>query len=167
MPPEPEGDTIASLLSTAPDAATAAAATGGGGDLVFQLLLLVVLIFFNAFFAMSEIAIITLNDSKLRKMAEDGHKGAKKVLRLTKKFQQFPCHHTGRRHPVWLFNLRVRRPELLGPAGAAAFFHTVISFGIGRNLHRAYHTGTLVFLFGIGRTSAQTHRYAAGRVHLF
>ncbi|HIS68519.1 MAG TPA: HlyC/CorC family transporter [Candidatus Gallacutalibacter stercoravium] len=89
MPPEPEGDTIASLLSTAPDAATAAAATGGGGDLVFQLLLLVVLIFFNAFFAMSEIAIITLNDSKLRKMAEDGHKGAKKVLRLTKNSSNF------------------------------------------------------------------------------
>ena len=48
-----------------------------------KLVLLFALIIVNAFFAMSEIAIISLNDTKIRAMAEDGHKKAKKVLALT------------------------------------------------------------------------------------
>ena len=50
----------------------------------WPLVLLFVLILVNAFFSMSEIAIISLNDTKLKKMAEEGHSGAKKVLKLTK-----------------------------------------------------------------------------------
>ena len=53
------------------------------GSLWLQLLLLIVLILCNAFFADSEIAIITLNDNKIRKMAEEGHKKARQVLKLT------------------------------------------------------------------------------------
>ena len=53
------------------------------GSLWLQLLLLIVLILCNAFFAASEIAIITLNDNKIRKMAEEGHKKARQVLKLT------------------------------------------------------------------------------------
>lgn len=53
------------------------------GKLLLQLLLLVLLILVNAFFAASEIAIITLNDAKIKKMAEDGHKKAGQVLKLT------------------------------------------------------------------------------------
>ncbi len=49
---------------------------------ILKIILLFVLIIINAFFAMSEIAIITLNDNKIKKMAEEGHKGAKKVLKL-------------------------------------------------------------------------------------
>lgn len=56
---------------------------GPAGNIWLQLLLLLVLILFNAFFAASEIAIISLNDNKLRKMAEEGHKKAQQVLRLT------------------------------------------------------------------------------------
>lgn len=37
----------------------------------------------NAFFAMSEVAIITLNDTKIKRMAETGHKGAAKIVKLT------------------------------------------------------------------------------------
>ena len=53
------------------------------GNLLLEILLLIVLILCNAFFAASEIAIISLNDAKIRKMAEDGHKKAKQVLKLT------------------------------------------------------------------------------------
>ena len=53
-------------------------------SIIWKLVLLFVLILVNAFFAMSEIAIITLNDNKIKAMAEDGHKGAKRVLSLTK-----------------------------------------------------------------------------------
>lgn len=55
----------------------------GPGNLAFKLILLGVLILINAFFAMSEIAIISLNENKLRKMADEGHKGAKRILSLT------------------------------------------------------------------------------------
>ena len=48
-----------------------------------QVILLVCLILINAFFAMSEIAVVSLNDSKIKKMAEDGHKKAKKIVKLT------------------------------------------------------------------------------------
>ena len=50
------------------------------GNLAFQLILLFVLILVNAFFAMSEIAVISLNDAKIKKMAEDGDKRAKLVV---------------------------------------------------------------------------------------
>ncbi|MBO7244251.1 MAG: HlyC/CorC family transporter [Alphaproteobacteria bacterium] len=42
------------------------------------------LIFLNAVFACTEIAVISMNDGKLKKMAEDGHKRAQKLLALTK-----------------------------------------------------------------------------------
>ena len=38
---------------------------------VWQIVLLVVLVLLNAFFAMSEIAVVSLNDAKIRKMAEE------------------------------------------------------------------------------------------------
>lgn len=53
------------------------------GNLILKLILLLVLILVNAFFAMSEIAIISLNDMKLQKMADEGNNKAKKVLKLT------------------------------------------------------------------------------------
>lgn len=53
------------------------------GNLIWQLLLLLLLILCNAFFAASEIAIITLNDNKIQKMAEEGHKKARQVQKLT------------------------------------------------------------------------------------
>ena len=48
-----------------------------------MLLVLLLLVLTNAFFAMSEIAIISLNDNKIKRMAEQGDKKAKKILKLT------------------------------------------------------------------------------------
>ena len=48
-----------------------------------------VLILVNAFFAMSEMAVVSLNDAKIEKMAEDGHKKAKLILKLTKNPTRF------------------------------------------------------------------------------
>lgn len=47
-----------------------------------QLLLQVILILLNAFFAAAEIAVISLNASKLRKSAEDGDKTCARLLKL-------------------------------------------------------------------------------------
>lgn len=49
-------------------------------DIILKLVLLFVLIFFNAFFAMSEIAIISLNDTKMQKLAEEGKKKQSRSL---------------------------------------------------------------------------------------
>lgn len=59
------------------------------GGLVFKIILLFVLILVNAYFAMSEIAIISLNDNKIEKMASQGHKKAQQILRLTSNSSRF------------------------------------------------------------------------------
>lgn len=47
-----------------------------------QIALLIFLIAVNAFFAASEIALISLKDSKIKKMAEEGHKKARQIEKL-------------------------------------------------------------------------------------
>lgn len=51
-------------------------------DAVVSVIVLILLTLLNAFFSMSEMAIITLNDTKIKKMAESKHKGAMKVIEL-------------------------------------------------------------------------------------
>lgn len=58
-------------------------------DILGKIVVLLLLVLVNAFFAMSEIAIISLNDNKIKVMAEEGHKGAKKVLKLTENPSNF------------------------------------------------------------------------------
>lgn len=50
--------------------------------MITELLLLMLLIVLNAFFAASEIALISLNDNKIKLMAEQGHQKAKLLMRL-------------------------------------------------------------------------------------
>ena len=50
---------------------------------------LIVLIAFNAFFAGSELAFVSINNNKLKQMAEEGHKKAKMVLQLKENPNQF------------------------------------------------------------------------------
>lgn len=58
-------------------------------SIILKILLLFVLIFVNAFFAMSEIAIISLNDNKIEKLAEEGDKKAKQIMKLTENSSNF------------------------------------------------------------------------------
>lgn len=51
----------------------------------FQLLLQAVLIAINAIFASAEIAIVSMNEIKLEKLAADGNKKAKRLMKLTAK----------------------------------------------------------------------------------
>ena len=54
-----------------------------------QLLLQLVLIALNAFFAATEIAVISLNEKKVRLQAEDGNKKAKKMLHIIEEPTKF------------------------------------------------------------------------------
>ena len=58
-------------------------------DIMKQLLLQLVLILLNAFFAATEIAVISLNEKKVRVQAEGGEKRAKKLLKIIQEPTQF------------------------------------------------------------------------------
>ena len=61
----------------------------GNDPLFWQIILQVVLISLNAVFACAEIAVITMNDAKLAKLASDGDKRAIKLARLTSQPARF------------------------------------------------------------------------------
>ena len=54
-----------------------------------QLFILLVLILFNAYFAASEIAYISLNDAKIEKQAKEGNKKAKQIQKMLKSPSKF------------------------------------------------------------------------------
>lgn len=81
---DPDPGSIFTLL-----AVTASNTSADTASLIFKTLLMVVLIFVNAFFACSEIAVISLNDKKIEKLASEGHKKAKQVLKLTANSSNF------------------------------------------------------------------------------
>ena len=54
----------------------------GVGKIVFDLFVVFIFILINAFFSGTEMAIISLNDAKMHKMAEEGHRGAKRILKF-------------------------------------------------------------------------------------
>jgi putative hemolysin len=58
-------------------------------ELIMEVFILIVLILINAFFAASEIALISLNDNKIRNMADEGHKKAKMLYSLMKEPSRF------------------------------------------------------------------------------
>lgn len=58
-------------------------------SLILQILILFILIWANAFLSLLETAVISLNDNKLEKMADENNKKAKKILRLTKNTEKF------------------------------------------------------------------------------
>ncbi len=89
----------------------------GPATIIIQVLILFVLILVNAFFAMSEIAIISLNDAKIEKMAEDGHKKAKMIKKLTKNSSNF----------LSTIQIGVTLAGFLTSASAAQSFATLIA----------------------------------------
>ncbi len=57
--------------------------------MVGSIILLIVLIFLNAIFASAEIAVISMNDAKLKKLTEEGNKKAIKLSKLTEQPARF------------------------------------------------------------------------------
>ncbi len=59
------------------------------GSIIIKIVTLFALIFVNAFFSMSEMAIVTLNDNKIDKQASEGNKKAKQIQKLTENTSSF------------------------------------------------------------------------------
>lgn len=66
-----------------------AAASSGSNSLIWQIVLQIVLIALNAVFACAEIAVISMSDNKMAKMAAEGDKRAKRLARLTSQPARF------------------------------------------------------------------------------
>ena len=58
------------------------ASVNGGDNLLLYVIISILLIFVNGFFSASEMAMVTLNDAKLKIMVEDGNVKAKRILKL-------------------------------------------------------------------------------------
>ena len=58
-------------------------------DIIMQLVLLVVLTLINAFFACAEMAIVSINKNKIRMLAEEGNKKAKRIERVLEEPTKF------------------------------------------------------------------------------
>src|SRR5574344_859857 len=52
------------------------------GKGIFDLIIVLFFILVNAFFSGTEMAVITLNDAKIRKMSEEGNRKAKRIVRF-------------------------------------------------------------------------------------
>ncbi len=78
---DPDSSMVIPLLSTQTQMT--------GGNVLFYIIILIVLLFLNGFFAASEMAMVTLNDAKLKMMAEEGNKKAKLVQKLLKEPTRF------------------------------------------------------------------------------
>lgn len=57
--------------------------------MITQIVILLVLILLNAYFAATEIAFISLNDTKIEKQAKEGNKKAKQIEKMLKKPSEF------------------------------------------------------------------------------
>ena len=86
-------------------------------DSIWPLLLLqVVLIALNAVFAAAEIAIVSMNDNKMAKMAKEGNKKAKRLVKLTSQPSRF----------LATIQIAITLAGFLGAASAAESFSDVI-----------------------------------------
>ena len=92
------------------------------GSIILKLVLLLLLILINAFFAMSEIAIISLNDARLRRDAEEGNKKAAKILRLVESPSAF----------LSTIQIGVTFAGFLTSASAANYFSVPLAGAIAR-----------------------------------
>lgn len=82
-----DADSSGRLLFFIGNASTSAGDTNL--KLILNLIVLLLLIFFNAAFAASEMAVITLNDNKVRLMAEEGDRRAQRIMKFLDKPTNF------------------------------------------------------------------------------
>jgi len=97
-----------------------------GSSIGFLLLLQVILIALNAVFACAEIAVLSINETKLERMAEQGDKRAKRLVRLTREPAKF----------LSTIQVAITLSGFLGSAFAADNFSEplvdwIISLGVG------------------------------------
>ncbi len=94
------------------------------GSIIIKIVTLFALIFVNAFFSMSEMAIVTLNDNKIDKLAEQGNKKAKQIKKLTENTSSF----------LSTIQIGVTLAGFLTSATAAQSFAEMLTNAIGKTV---------------------------------
>lgn len=102
-------------------------------EIIKQLLLQLVLILLNAFFAATEIAVISLNEKKVQAQADSGDKRAKKMLKIIKEPTQF----------LSTIQIGITLAGFLGSAFAADNFAEKLSGGLIRLFGASAHAGAI------------------------
>ena len=128
-------------------------------DIVNQLLLQLVLILLNAFFAATEIAVISLNEKRIKARADDGDKKAVKMLRMIEEPTRF----------LSTIQIGITLAGFLGSAFAADNFAERRNFQHSGRVYRCHqyggghrdHADPLVLHAGARRTGSEAHRDAA------
>jgi len=90
-----------------------------------QMLLQLILILVNAFFACSEIAVVSLNDKKMEKLADEGDKKAAKIVGMLKNPEKF----------LSTIQISITLAGFLGSAFAADNFAGRLSHWLYHDLH--------------------------------
>ena len=90
--------------------------------MIKQILLQIIFIALNAFFAATEIAVISLNEKKVRALADDGNKKAAKMLKIIEEPTQF----------LSTIQIGITLAGFLGSAFAADNFAEVLSTAISK-----------------------------------
>ena len=90
--------------------------------MIKQILLQIILIALNAFFAATEIAVISLNEKKVRALAEDGNKKAVKMLKIIEEPTQY----------LSTIQIGITLAGFIGSAFAADNFAEVLSAAISK-----------------------------------
>ena len=90
--------------------------------MIKQILLQIILIALNAFFLATEIAVISLNEKKVRALAEDGNKKAVKMLKIIEEPTQF----------LSTIQIGITLAGFLGSAFAADNFAEILSAAISK-----------------------------------
>ena len=103
---------------------------GSSGFPWLNVILLIILTFVNGFFSASEIAVITLNDAKVAKMAEEGNKKAAAVQKLTKNSNRF----------FSTIQICITFSGFLNAAAGAQSFSTPLAAALARVLPVSYST---------------------------
>ena len=99
-------------------------------QIALALVLQVVLIFLNAIFASAEIAVISANATKMEKLAEDGNKRAKRIVRLTKNSSKF----------LSTIQVAITLASLLGSAFAADSFAEPLALAMVGSVEKPYYS---------------------------
>lgn len=103
-------------------------------NIIKQLLLQLILILLNSFFAATEIALISINEKKVRALADDGDKKARKMIKIIEEPTKF----------LSTIQVGITLAGFLGSAFAADSFATMLTDSIAAAFNvSAEHIGTI------------------------
>ena len=126
--------------------------------MISSFFLLAILILLNAVFASAEIAVISMNETKLKMLTEQGNKKAVKLTKLTRQPARF----------LATIQVAITLAGFLSSAFAADYFaqplvDTLLQAGVPIAVCYCHYHCSILFQPGFRRTGTETNCYEKGR----